>query len=192
MPSYPEIIKPFANLYLKLSSYASLVQGEQSFKDNYLAYFKLLYASSTNSKNWGLICFTMLLPPTFCSMVIPALWRFLKLLSMRDSGYAYDILAALRAFHTQRMGFEIRFSRFLPAAAVSTLCRWASNFRVERQVLLTVEPTGFHQFWTARVVARCLWSVRHLYQLLKNIFSNRCIFGDFCRVNGLSVITARI
>ena len=28
-------------------------------------YFKLLYASSTNSKNWGLICSTMLLPSTF-------------------------------------------------------------------------------------------------------------------------------
>lgn len=90
-----------------------------------------------------------------------------------------DVLALLGALHTQRMGFEIRFSRFLPSSVVSTLGSRPCCFRVERQVLLTVEPTGFHQFWTARVVARCLWSVRHLYQLLKNIFSNRCIFGDF-------------
>ena len=72
-----------------------------------------------------------------------------------------DVLAMPGTLRTQRMGFKIRLPGFLPAAVVSTLCCWASNFRVERQVLLTVELAGFDQFWASGVPARCLWSVRH-------------------------------
>ena len=43
----------------------------------------------------------------------------------------------------------------------STLRCRAGHLWMERQVLLTVEPAGFHQLWAAGVMARCLWSVWH-------------------------------
>ena len=72
-----------------------------------------------------------------------------------------DVLALLGALHTERMCFKIRLPGFLPTSVVSTLCCWPGGFWVERQVLLTVEPAGFHQLRTAGVMARCLLSVRH-------------------------------
>ena len=47
------IINPFADLYLKLTTYTTLVQGGPFFKDTYRAHFKLRYASSTNTKKLG-------------------------------------------------------------------------------------------------------------------------------------------
>lgn len=72
-----------------------------------------------------------------------------------------DVLALLGTLHTERMCFKIRLPGFLPTSVVSTLCCWPGGFWMERQVLLTVEPAGFHQLRAARVMARCLWSVRH-------------------------------
>ena len=72
-----------------------------------------------------------------------------------------DVLALLGALHTERMGFQIRLSGFLPPPIVSTLCCRAGDFWMERQVLLTVEPAGFHQLRAAGMMAWCLWSVRH-------------------------------
>ena len=72
-----------------------------------------------------------------------------------------DVLALLGTLHTKWMSFQIRLSDFLPPPVVSTLRCRAGHLWMERQVLLTVEPAGFHQLWAARVMARCLWSVRH-------------------------------
>ena len=72
-----------------------------------------------------------------------------------------DVLALLGALHTEWMCFEIRLSGFLPPSVVSTLRRRAGYFRVERQVLLTVELAAFHQLRAAGMMTRCLWSVRH-------------------------------
>ena len=72
-----------------------------------------------------------------------------------------DVLALLGTLHTERMSFQIRLSDFLPPPVVSTLRCRAGHLWMERQVLLTVEPAGFHQLWAAGVMARCLWSVWH-------------------------------
>lgn len=72
-----------------------------------------------------------------------------------------DVLTLLGTLHTEWMNFQIRLPGFLPTSVVSTLCRRAGGFWVERQVLLTVEPAGFHQLRAAGMMAWCLWSVRH-------------------------------
>ena len=72
-----------------------------------------------------------------------------------------DVLALLGTLHTEWMSFQIRLSGFLPPPVVSTLRCRTGDFRVERQVLLTVEPADFHQLRAAGMTARCLWSVRH-------------------------------
>ena len=72
-----------------------------------------------------------------------------------------DILALLGTLHTERMCFEIRLPGFLPTSVISTLCCRPGSFWLERQVLLTVEPAGFHQLRAAGMMARRLWFVRH-------------------------------
>ena len=72
-----------------------------------------------------------------------------------------DVLALLGTLHTEWMSFQIRLSDFLPPPVVSSLRCRAGHLWMERQVLLTVEPAGFHQLRAAGVMARCLWSVRH-------------------------------
>lgn len=66
------------------------------------------------------------------------------------------------ALGAERMGLEVLSAYFLPLSCVATLTRWAGDFRVQRQVLCTVESAGFYELRATGVSARHLGSAGHI------------------------------
>ena len=66
------------------------------------------------------------------------------------------------ALGAKRMGLEVLPAYFLPLSCIATFTRWAGNFRVQRQVLLTVECAGFHKLRATVLAARHLGFAGHI------------------------------
>ena len=66
------------------------------------------------------------------------------------------------ALGAERMGLEVLPAYFLPLSCIATFTRWAGNFRVQRQVLLTVECAGFHKLRATGLAARHLGFAGHI------------------------------
>lgn len=62
----------------------------------------------------------------------------------------------------ERMGLEVLPAYFLPLSCIAALTRRASDFRMQRQVLLTVECAGFHKLRATGLAARHLGSAGHI------------------------------
>lgn len=65
------------------------------------------------------------------------------------------------ALGAERMGLEVLPAYFLPLSCIATLTRWAGDFRVQRQVLCTVEAARLNQLRATSVSARHLGSAGH-------------------------------
>lgn len=65
------------------------------------------------------------------------------------------------ALGAERMGLEVLPAYFLPLSCIATLTRWAGDFRVQRQVLCTVEAARLNQLRATGVSARHLGSAGH-------------------------------
>lgn len=72
----------------------------------------------------------------------------------------------LHALGAEWMGLEILLAYFLPLPCVATLSRWARDFRMQRQVLLTVECAGLHKLRATGLAARHLRSAWHFFSPL--------------------------
>ena len=89
---------------------------------------------------------------------------------LRVSTMGYDVVnhsglrvsALLHALGAQRMRLKELLGFPLPSAAVAALSRRTRNLGMERQVLLTVLLTGFHQGRTSGLIAGHFRSVGHL------------------------------
>ena len=66
------------------------------------------------------------------------------------------------ALGAERMSLEILPTEFLPLSCVAALPRWARDFRMQRQVFLTVECAGFHKLRATGLAARHLGSAGHI------------------------------
>ena len=65
------------------------------------------------------------------------------------------------ALGAERMGLEVLPTYFLPLSCIATLTRWACDFRVQRQVLCTVEAARLNKLRATGVSARHLGSAGH-------------------------------
>ena len=69
----------------------------------------------------------------------------------------FRVSALLHTLGAERMGLQIRLADFLPLPCVAPLSSRARHFRMQRQVLLTVECSGFNQLRASGVSA---WHLR--------------------------------